>query len=320
MGMDYGYVSIDRIFSKYIREKDSDFDEGDLVEFIGEALEFIGASNYYEEQIHFADVKNHQCELPKWLHSVIQVARNTKTNSLFESSICPKDVAKSIAPEVFTLFTTSQHGLSLNDQEIPYYKSFFNLKCGFNTWCGSGFYTGCYVPVRLSTNTMFNNIICNTDNNSSCNNYGNDTYTIIRKKTIRFSFKEGSVAIPYLRQVVDDETGYPLIPDNISYTTAITWYIKLKMAEKDFENGRAGAEGRLKYAGEQWNWYCGQASNVDKMPSGIDQHQNLLDQRSYMLPRNNRYYGFFGNLNKPESRTWNDPDRRNSHGAYFKGN
>lgn len=315
MGMNYSYVSIDRIFSKYIREGGTEFEEGDVVEWVGEALEFIGAIKYYEEAIHFADVKNHQCELPKWLHSIIQIARNTCTDSLAKNSICDSDVAQSISEEIFTLFTTSKNSLVLNDEEIPYYKSFFDLKCGFNTWCGSGLYNNCYAPVRLATNTLFNSLVCNT----SCNNYSNNEYKIIKGKTIRFSFKEGSVAIPYTRQVVDDETGYPLVPDNISYTTAITWYIKLKIAEKDFENGRAGAEGRMNNADIKWQWYCGQASNVDKMPYGIDQYQNLLDQRSYILPRNNRYFGFFGNLAKPENRIWNDSDGRNNYGTNFIG-
>lgn len=311
MGMDYQYVSIDRIFSKLIREGYSDFDEGDVIEMTGEALEFIGAIKYYEEAIYFADVKNHQCELPKWLHSIIQIARNTCTNCLSDNSICPSDVAQTLGEEVFTLFTTSQNGLTLNDEEIPYYKSFFDLKCGFNTWCNSGFYSGCYRPVRLAENTLFNSLVCNTD----CNNYCDESYKIIRGKTVRFSFKEGSVAIPYTKQVVDDKTGYPLIPDNISYITAIVKYIKLiKEGIRDYGSNK------WKQLDADWQWYCAQASGVDKMPYGIDQHQNLLDQRSYMLPRNNKYYGFFGNLAKPENRIWNDPSGRNNYGGQFIGN
>lgn len=317
MGMDYKYVSIDRIFAKYIREVNNDFDEGDVIEWIGEALEFIGAIKMYDEAVLFADVKNHQCDLPKWLHAVIQVARNMQTDCLSTSGICDSDVAESISDEVFQLFTTSKNGVVWGDQEAPYYKSFFNLRCGYSAWCNSGLYAGAYKPVRLSTSTLFNSLVCETDcDYTSCV----DSYQIIQGKTMRFSFKEGSVAIPYLRQVVDDETGYPLVPDNISYTTAITWYIKMKIAEKQMDNGREGAKGRAEYADTKWQWYCGQASNQDKMPYGIDQHQNLLDQRSYMLPRNGRYYGFFGNLNKPENRIWNDPSGRNGYGGTFIGN
>lgn len=319
MGMNYQYVEMDRIFSKLIRDVTSDFNERDVVEWTGEALEFIGAVGYYEEAIHFSEVKDHQCTIPSGTHAIIQVARNhcwTRDNS---NAICPSNLIKELpeSEEVFTLFTTSQHGMVLNDEEIPYYKSFFDLKCSFNTWCGSSFSRGCYSPVRLSTNTLFNTIVCKDSSNMGCSDCREDEYTIIRGRIIRFSFREGHVAIPYLKQVTSPDTGYPMIPDNISYTTAIVKYIALKMAEKDLDSNRDGAAGKVDRYSRDWQWYCKQAGNVDKMPYGIDDHQDLLDQRSYLLPRQNRYYGFFGNLNKPENRKYNDPDMRNWSGRYF---
>lgn len=319
MGMDYRYVDMDRIFSKVIRDLTEDFNERDVIEWTGEALEFIGAVKYYEEAIHFSEVKNHQCKLPLGTHAIIQIARNHCWSESNKMALCPSNLTTTLtdSEEVFTLFTTSQHGLSLNDEEIPYYKSFFDLRCSFNTWCGSSFYHNCYSTVRLSTNTLFDTLVCRGNNNSSCHHSGNDEYTIIRGEVVRFSFKEGHVAIPYLRQVVDSVTGYPMIPDNISYTTAIVKYIDMKMLQKDCRNGREGSCGKADKAEGQWQWYCKQASNVDMMPNGIDEHQNLLDQRSYLLPRQNRYFSFFGNLSKPESRVFNDPDMRNWKGRYI---
>lgn len=315
MGRKYIYVPINRIFSKLIRDVSDKFEEGDVIEWCGEALEFIGAVPYYEEAVFFADVKNHQVQLPKWLHSIIQVARNTQTDCLEKSGICDSDVAEAISDEVFQLFTTSKNGLTLNDEEIPYYKSFFNLRCTFNSWCGCGLYSGAYAPVRLSTNTLFNSLVCQTSDSCSSQSQCSDEYTIIRGNILRFSFKEGTIAVAYTRQVVDEETGYPLIPDEISFTTAITRYIRMMMLGK-IEYG----SGNYIKAEADWQWYCGQASSNDKMPWGIDEHQNLLDQRSYLLPRQYRYFGFFGNLNRPEIRGWNDPSGRNGSGAYFVGN
>lgn len=48
---------------------------------------------------------------------------------------------------------------------------------------------------------------------------------------------------------------------------------------------------------QQWLKYVGQSKNKYKMPDGIDEYQNLLEGSRYILPRN-KYYGFFGNLNK----------------------
>ena len=47
------------------------------------------------------------------------------------------------------------------------------------------------------------------------------------------------------------------------------------------------------------------------MPWGVDQHQNLMDQGNYLLPRRKQYYGFFGKLGAAEGRNINDPDSRN---------
>ncbi len=87
-----------------------------------------------------------------------------------------------------------------------------------------------------------------------------------------------------------------MIPDNISFTSAIVAYIKWKMLDRMSYLGREGTAQRAIKAEQDWHWYCKQASNLDMMPYGIDEHQNLLEQRSYLLPRHNRYYGFFGNL------------------------
>lgn len=316
MGRPYKYVPINRIFSKLVREGIDVTDEGDIIEQTGEALEFIGAIPYYEEAVHFADVKNHQMQLPKWTHSIIQVGRNMRTDSLEQAGIRDKDIAKSIGDEVFQLFTTSKNGLTLNDEEIPYYKSFFGLRCSFNSWSSCGLYNSCYAPVRLSTSTLFNSLVCGTNDNCNNSNSCNDEYSVVRGSILRFSFKEGTVAVPYTRQVVDEETDYPLVPDDISYTTAIVAYIRLKkLAKTEFGSNT------WKTADSDWQWYCGQAGSKAMMPFGIDEHQNLLDQRSYILPRNDRYFGFFGNLNKPEVRGWNDPSGRNYNGGRgFIGN
>jgi len=55
-------------------------------------------------------------------------------------------------------------------------------------------------------------------------------------------------------------------------------------------------------ADQEWNWYCKQAGNSMLMPKGIDGHEDLTQQRSYLMPRVHRYTDFFGRLNHPESR------------------
>jgi hypothetical protein len=89
----------------------------------------------------------------------------------------------------------------------------------------------------------------------------------------------------------------------------------MKLMEREFYANRDGSVGKLQKAEQDWQWYCKQARNRAMMPKGVDQWQNILEQRNYMLPRINRYYGFFGKMSRPESRKFNDPDFRN----YFRG-
>jgi hypothetical protein len=46
------------------------------------------------------------------------------------------------------------------------------------------------------------------------------------------------------------------------------------------------------------------------MPNGVDELQNMMEQRSYLIPRQNAYYGFFGRLAHKEQRRFNNPDGR----------
>ncbi len=58
------YTSIDRIFNKLERDFGSEFNEGDVIEWTGEALEAIGAVKQYEEAVAYIKVVNHQISLP----------------------------------------------------------------------------------------------------------------------------------------------------------------------------------------------------------------------------------------------------------------
>lgn len=153
------------------------------------------------------------------------------------------------------------------------------------------------------------NLVCHDDHEKNC---GPHEYSVVQGKFLRFSFREGIVALAYTRQMVDPETGYPMIPDEISAITAITKYITMKLMERDYYAGRDGSQGRLQKAESDWQWYCKQAANQHFGLHGIDDFQDMLEQRQHMIPNLNHYYSFFGNLNKGEGRKWNDPDGRNS--------
>lgn len=319
--MNYNYVTIDRVFAKFIRDVGIDFSEGDLVEWTGEALELIGAVKQYEQAVSFVEVKNHQIDMPLWLHSITQIARNTNWCGAKESDLCPQKVVEALTTEQTPAIPVALNcqGMPKNEYELAYYRPYFDLKYEYQGWTGSSYYRQNYRPVRLSSNNFFDSLVCKENQHTSIYSGVEDTYTIIRGETIRFSFKEGSVAVAFLRQMVDPETGYPMIPDHASYTAAINYYLTFRIFSKQYCNGREGAKGRMDDAEAKWHWYCKQAGNLSLMPTE-DEYQNIINQRSYLVPQTNRYYGFFGNLHNREDRKFLDPNQRNHNGGHFIGN
>jgi hypothetical protein len=321
------YTSIDRIFNKFDRDIGMSFNEGDAIEWTAEALEAIGAVRQYEEAIAFIEVRNHQCTLPSGFHAIIQIARNNCFSEEENLGICAADIVADEQEQTppgeepaSVPIAIDCDGQPIEGYELVYYRPYFDTIYEFGGWIGSPRYRTCFVPVRLADHSFFNSIVCAERDDSL---YDPDTctdeYTIIAGSTLRFSFEKGQIALSYLRQVLDPETGYPMVPDHYSYTTALTSYLIYKMMLREFYAGREGSSTRLQKAEADWHWYCKQAGNYSKMIRGIDEHQNFLEQRSYLIPHQNRYYGFFGKLSRPESRRFNDPNNTTQHSSYFRG-
>lgn len=333
----YQYIPITAVFAKLVRDLGlQQIDETDVIEWTGEALEAIGAVPMYEQAVAFMEVRNHQCEVPLGAQVIDSIARNTQWIDRGRSNLCAADVLQDIKqyqdvsckdandPCFNTLpIPLDCKGSPLMDYSVAYYRPYFDLIGEYYgwSWQNCNVYNQHFVPVRLSTSDfglLMPNGSCTNDSpySAGCQR---DEYVIIQKKIIRFSFKTGQVAISYKRAPIDEQTGYPLIPDNYAHKTAITNYITMKMMAREFYAGREGAKGRLDKAESDWQWYCGQASSFDLMPRGIDEHQNLYDQRTRFLPNNTQYYSFFGRMNIPEGRKYNDPDRRNYSVGFFRG-
>lgn len=211
-------------------------------------------------------------------------------------------------------------GEPIDEMSLAYYRPYFDLQYEYSPWTGSSVYKDCFSPVRLATHTFFDTLVSMENNYDGIYHNGiSDEYTIVNKKTLKFSFPEGQIALAYTRTALDKETKWPLMPDNASYLNACIYFNIWKLMEKEFYGNREGAENRMKTAEAQWIWYCGQAGGDALMIKGEDEHQNFLDGRNYMLPRLNRYSGFFGKLGTPENRKFNNPDFKNSRVSLFRG-
>lgn len=336
----YQLVPISAVFAKLVRDLGlQSVDESDIIEWTGEALQAIGSVPMYEDAVAFIEVRNHQCEIPNGCLVIDQLARNLCWKGPTNDSLCPVQVLQDIKdyqdvscddannPCKNTLpIPLDCNGSPLMDYNIAYYRPYYDLQAeyyGWN-WSNSNLYQQCFRVIRLTSNVYFTGsdrqtTDLNANNQDPYLTCRQDEYKVYNGATLRFSFKEGQVALAYKRQCVDETTGYPLIPDTYSHKTAITKYIAMMMASRDMNKKREGSIGLYDRLEKDWQWYCKQATNVDLMPHGIDEHQNLYDQRTRLLPNDRMYYGFFGKMNVPEGRKFDDPDFRNYAVNFFRG-
>ena len=300
------YTTVDRVLSKFHRDlRGTTVNESDMIEWIGEALGFLKVYQIQEEAVAFLEVKNYETNVPDNFNMVIQIAR--KNNWVKENSCeiipeaieehksvcgCKKEECILCNNPLYCDFDPVDF---INKFEQDFYEFRFNFRWSFNSWNTNEWHRRNFTPVRLSNHSFFNSVVCKeTDRDlySGCQ----DEYTIVgtTNKKLRFSFKEGLVALSYLRTAIDDETGYPLIPDNESYMAAITYYIKWKIAEWYQWNGREGFQQTLPGDLERkWLKYARQAKNYMKMPKSADEYQNMMEQ-TYTLPNLYRYDNYFG--------------------------
>lgn len=319
------YTSVDTILAKFSRDVGtSEVNESDLIEWIGEALGFLSVAESLQEAVAFLEVKNHTTIVPLHMKYVVQVAKN---NSWKKEEMSCKNVVEELTCDckesnesshscnkcgsrnTFVL-TDCQGQLLDDDYEIAYYRPFFDLQYQYFDWVYSNYYRNTFTPMSLSNHTFFSSVVCKDNFVDQHKIYSSsaDEYSLVGdfpSMQIRTSFKEGQIALSYLKTATDSVTGYPLIPDDISHITAISYYIKWKLAERYRWSGREGFRLEAEDAEMKWLKYVRQANNKLKLPQGIDDYQDLMNESLYLLPRHNRYKNFFGNLGKPENRLYN---------------
>lgn len=310
----FQFIKIDSILSKFQRDfRGLDINESDAIEWIGEALGFMKTANASEEAVAFIEVKNYQADIPNGLHYITQIAKHNSWTKPADNECCTTEILTSlnVSPPVIPCtvpLTDCQGNLTCNDFEVAYYRPFFDLQYEFLQWASCNARKNNFTPVRLANHSFFNTLVCKEEGMENLYSSCQDEYTIVQDQ-LRFSFKEGFIALAHIRQMIDKDTGYPMIPDDEYARAAITYYLGWKVKEQEGWNHREGAMQLAQIAKQSWESYIKKFKNKGKMPSGIDQYQNLMEQSKYLIPRQNRYYGFFGKLGSAEERPFNDPNR-----------
>lgn len=285
--MNLKYVPIESILTVINRDYGKQVDEGDLIEWVGEALESLTSNMAsIEKAIVAMEVKNYQCQLPDNCEQIVQIAKNNSDPidiSIFAARPDPTDI------KVYNESTGEPIAIDINDigiQIVPkgevYYSSRF--------W-NSATIREKFSPVRLSTATFFNELMSNEflDNPYRYNNF---EYIVVDGSTLRFNFENGQILVAYLRRILDTN-GVPKIPDHYLFKDAIGAYVAYKLSRKDFYNRVQGSESRLTKSEQDWKLLREQARALAMIPQTMDEMERLVRNNTRLIRPSDRYDDFF---------------------------
>jgi hypothetical protein len=316
----YKHVSSKEVIRKVFRDlqpSSANFIH-DGIEWMGEALEHIGASSQLCQKQVVINIKDHKGYLPGDLYYINQVAVNTcvtpAINTEIDTLLTQVEVLNgnlsqyyTEVNEAVTLSSNGTYNSSLTSTDLTTFDSYHNTNITQlrdinsrivvleNMFFGGGSSGNCLRPLQYGASTFHASIHCD-----GCVNMGasyKDTY-IIDCGMVKTSFESGSVCISYMAFPTDAEC-YPLVPDNISYREAMFWYITKKLL---MQGVKLKAPFNYEYAEHQWKYYCTQARNAANYPD-IDRMESFMSQWVRLTPNMNRDLSFFETLNDREQFT-----------------
>lgn len=290
------FTTVDRILHNIGRDlRGTDIHETDVIDWVGEALEFLNTPEIQDEAVAFLRVKDYEAEIPDGFQLVLQMARYEGSESLD----CGEVEEEVELPQEEDIDSCDGDILGCSMIHLlDGWRPYFDMQWQYIPWTTSQTYRNNFTPIRLANHTLFNSMVCKEKGFEL--SYGEDEYNIVGtyQKKIRFSFKEGYVAMSYIKSALEPDTGFPLIPDVIQHITAINYYVRWKIAERLDWNGRRGFTSKANTNMELWLKYAKQAKNYARMPKSIDEFQNMMEETHHMIPRNRRYYNYFGNMGR----------------------
>lgn len=264
--MIYKTVSSKQLIAKVIRDfgiKDNDW-VADAIEWIGEGAAAIGVfagmkkkSTGNEGTDTAITVANHRAELPCDLESLIAVE--------YLGQRLPYGADHTV------------YGLVCDDRTTDMYPA-------------SGLNTGELLPGLQESLTSVQ--VYNLDSNT---NKIAGEYYVINPNYIITSFESGHIKLHYNAFPVDDE-GFPEVPDDYAYHTALSWYILKMILARGFEHPVF----RYQDAETRWFDYRQLAANNAKYPS-IDKMERFKNQWMRLIPNPMAWHDFYMSTEQQEN-------------------
>lgn len=232
-------------------------------EWIGQAMEKIGAVTQLEHKVAILPVSGHQAKLPCDLYRLGQVAFS------FCNSAGWLPMRKNTSSfGVFCQVSNCKPCMLVKDQALfPLVKNIFNYTKDEDALAKLNEDK----ELRSTLSTLLNNYTVNSVNGKfigNSSNFSNELQYTTKPGYINTNIPEGYVKIEYY-SIYTDEDGMPMIPDMESYKEAIFWYIVMKWMYAKKLKGQIDA--RTYYdAQNSWNYYRKQAYTEAMMPSSVD--------------------------------------------------
>ena len=270
-----------------LRPKNDDWID-DAIEWIGEALEHIGAASQLCQKQCVLDISNHKTLMPSDLYYINQVSINNSVaavdsnelDSLITKVTELKDEIKSAKDSGVSYDSTTAILHQINNRIVVLENAYFNNSNQLQ-------------PLQYGASNFHKSMHCEGCINENASS--EDTY-IVDCDYIKTSFSSGKICISYMAFPIDEDC-YPLVPDDISFSEAMFWYIykKILLAKPDFKNN--GID--YSFAEQQWKYYCTQARNAANYPDR-DRYESFMNQWVRLIPDINKHDVGFENLNTRE--------------------
>lgn len=255
----------------------------DIKEWIGEAIEKIGAYSQYENKTEVLPVINFAVKLPCDLYQLDQVAFSFNGRNWVSTKVASHSFG------VPNKINGPGDMYIKNEQLVALVKDMFSLD------------TELEALEVLKENRALSDIIKTAINSKTtggqmelynylCDRQQGIQY-IIKQSCLNLNIRGGFVKLAYKAILTDDE-GMPMIPDLASYKEAIYWYIVQKLYFPDFLEGRL-PENRYYYAKQSWNFHRLQAYNEAMMPN-LDGMESIKNNWLRLFPEIDEHRTFYG--------------------------
>ena len=264
-------TSVKSVIAKIIADLDIKEEElriSDVIEWIGESIEKIGAVTQFEKKVTTIPICNHQAKLPCCLHQLHQVA--------YSFNECGPWFPMRKATGSFAVW--GDDVTCCNNSKYAHDDVIVNLVIDM-----IGNIDKTKALELLNTNQNLRTIVTNLVNSKNYNADSTSWSTAnpslglqysVKPEYIMTNIRDGYLKISYSALPTDEE-GYVLVPDLASYKEAIYWYVLMKMMYPKKLNGQINREDYYDIR-RSWNFYRNQAYAEALMPNedGLESIKN----------------------------------------------